>query len=261
MEQAPPDEPAGGGSGEPVAEGRGPVRFVTHRVQAGETLWELAERFGTDVNAIASANGLYHLDYLRPGQELQVPDAPGVVHTVQPGESLWTISRLYGVGVQDIREANELARPDLLRPGTRLFVPGARQALAERLVADGRLLRAFSWPARGRISSRFGWRWGRLHEGVDIAVPSGTPVRAAAAGRVVYTGWAGNYGYLVSIDHGSRVVTRYAHNSRIVVRPGQRVTRGQVVAYSGDSGNSTGPHVHFEIRYNGRPVDPLPYLR
>lgn len=240
---------------------RGPVRFFTHRVRQGETLWEIAERYNTDVSAIASANGLYNVDYLRPGQVLEVPSVPGIVHTVQPGETLWEISRLYGVSMDAIQEANGLASPDLLRPATRLIVPGATEARLERLVVGGRLQRAFSWPARGRISSTYGWRWGRQHEGIDIAVPRGTPVRAAAPGRVVYSGWGGGYGYLVSIDHGNGVVTRYAHNSRLVVRVGQRVSRGQVVAYSGNTGNSTGPHVHFEIRYRGRPVDPLPYLR
>lgn len=250
-----------GQTSQPRGAGKGPVRFLTHRVRQGETLWDIAEKYGTDVNAIASANGLYDLDYLRPGQVLEVPSLPGVVHTVQAGETLWEISRLYGVSMQAIQQANGLSVPEAIRPGRRLLIPGATQARVERLVAGGRLQRAFSWPVRGPISSGYGWRWGRMHEGVDIAVPSGTPVRAAAAGRVVYAGWAGNYGYLVSIDHGNGVVTRYGHNSRIVVRVGQRVSRGQIVAYSGNTGNSTGPHLHFEIRYRGRPVDPMPYLR
>lgn len=238
-----------------------PVRFYTHRVRQGETLWDIARQYQTDVNAIATANGLYDVNYIRPGQVLEVPSIPGVVHTVQRGETLWEISRIYGVSMQAIQEANGLASPDVLLPSTRLIIPGATGPVLDRLVVGGRLQRAFSWPVRGRISSRFGWRWGRQHEGIDIAVPTGTPVRAAAPGRVVFAGWGGGYGYLVSIDHGSGVVTRYAHNSRLVVRVGQRVGRGQIVAYSGNTGNSTGPHVHFEIRYRGQAVDPLRYLR
>ena len=244
-----------------ASQGKGPVRFVTHRVRQGETLWEIAEKYGTDVDTIASANGIYDVDYLRPGQVLQVPRASGVVHTVKPGETLWAISRRYGVSMRAIQEANGLESPDLLRPGTRLVIPGATRARVEQVVVGGRLQRAFSWPVRGRISSGYGWRWGRMHEGIDIAVPVGTPVRAAASGRVVYAGWGGNYGYLVSIDHGNGVVTRYAHNSRLVVRTGQTVSRGQIVAYSGNTGNSTGPHLHFEIRHRGRAVDPRPFLR
>lgn len=255
-EDAAPDEGGTQPAGQSV-----PVRFYTHRVRQGETLWDIARQYRTDVNAIATANGLYDVDYIRPGQVLEVPSVPGVVHTVQRGETLWEISRIYGVSMQAIQEANGLASPDVLLPSTRLIIPGATGPVLDRLVVGGRLQRAFSWPVRGRISSRFGWRWGRQHEGVDIAVPTGTPVRAAAPGRVVFAGWGGGYGYLISIDHGSGVVTRYAHNSRLVVRVGQRVARGQIVAYSGNTGNSTGPHVHFEIRYRGRAVDPLPYLR
>ena len=256
--QEPPDGADAAAGESPQA---GSVQFHLHRVQEGETLWDIARRYRTDVNAIASANGLYEVDYIRPGQVLEVPDRPGVVHTVQAGETLWEISRIYGVSVAAIQEANGLESADRLLPSTRLFIPGVSGPVLERLVVGGRLQRAFSWPARDRISSRFGWRWGRLHEGIDIAVPAGTPVRAAAPGRVVFAGWGGGYGYLVSIDHGSGVVTRYAHNSRLAVRVGQRVARGQIIAYSGSTGNSTGPHVHFEIRFRGRPVDPLRYLR
>ncbi|MEW6045780.1 MAG: M23 family metallopeptidase [Bacillota bacterium] len=255
------DGPGHGEDGGPANEAVRPVRIYSHRVQEGETLWDIARQYGTDVATIASANALFDVDFVRPGRLLQVPDTKGIVHTVQSGESLWELSRLYGVSADVIVKANALATPELIRPGTRLVIPGAKGPRTEKLVVDGRLLRAFSQPVKGRIASRYGWRWGRLHEGIDIAVPQGTPVRASAPGRVVFAGWGGGYGYLVSIDHGYGVVTRYAHNSRIVVRVGQHVMRGQVVAYSGNTGNSTGPHVHFEIRYRGRAVNPLSYLR
>ncbi|WP_324715974.1 M23 family metallopeptidase [Carboxydochorda subterranea] len=237
------------------------IRIYTHQVQPGETLWDIAQRYGTDVDTVASANGLYDLDYLKPGQVLDVPNVRGVVHTVGRGETLSQIARSYGVSVDRIVRGNAIVDPDHLTPGMRIVIPGASSRTVDRLVVAGRLQRAFSWPARGGISSPFGWRWGRMHEGIDIAVNTGTPVRAAAPGRVVYARWGGSYGYLVSVDHGDGVETRYAHNSRIVVREGQAVRRGQVLAYSGNTGNSTGPHVHFEVRFRGRAVNPLAYLR
>ncbi|MFS8544498.1 MAG: peptidoglycan DD-metalloendopeptidase family protein [Limnochordales bacterium] len=177
----------------------------------------------------------------------------------------WSPSQLANQ-LRELVAANRLADPSRLQVGQQLIIPGAQaQAAAlrrEALVSSsGQLLRNFDWPLTGRISSRFGPRWGRMHQGLDIAVPTGTPVRAAAAGTVTYAGAMGGYGNIVIIDHGNRVETRYAHNSRIVVRVGQRVKRGEVIAYSGNTGNSTGPHLHFEIRYRGTPVNPEHYLK
>ena len=118
----------------------------------------------------------------------------------------------------------------------------------------------FIWPVSGPITSPFGMRWGTLHPGIDIGVPSGTPVHAAAAGKVVWCGWMSGYGNLVMIDHGGGYATAYGHNTSIAVSCGQDVAQGQVVAYSGCTGFCTGPHVHFEVRVNGTPVDPLGYL-
>lgn len=118
----------------------------------------------------------------------------------------------------------------------------------------------FIWPVSGPITSPFGQRWGTLHPGIDIGVPSGTPVRAAAAGKVVWCGWMSGYGNLVVIDHGGGYATAYGHNERVAVSCGQGVAQGQVIAYAGCTGTCTGPHVHFEVRVNGNPVDPLGYL-
>jgi murein DD-endopeptidase MepM/ murein hydrolase activator NlpD len=116
------------------------------------------------------------------------------------------------------------------------------------------------WPVSGPVTSGFGWRWGRMHEGIDIAVPTGTAVSAAASGRIIYAGWMGGYGNLVVIDHGGGLATAYGHNSSIVVGNGGSVSQGQTIAFAGSTGHSTGPHVHFEVRVNGAAVDPLGYL-
>ncbi len=119
------------------------------------------------------------------------------------------------------------------------------------------------WPARGEVSSPFGLRWNGsdFHPGIDIANDFGTPIVATADGIVTDAGWnAGGYGNKVDIDHGNGIMTRYGHAQSIVVRPGQQVRRGQIIAYMGSTGFSTGPHVHYEVRINGEPVNPAPYL-
>jgi murein DD-endopeptidase MepM/ murein hydrolase activator NlpD len=118
----------------------------------------------------------------------------------------------------------------------------------------------FIWPVSGPVTSPFGWRWGRMHEGIDIAAPSGAPIRAAASGVVIYAGWMGGYGNLVVVDHGGGIATAYAHASAIAVGNGQSVAQGQVVSYVGCTGHCFGAHLHFEVRVNGAPVDPLGYL-
>ena len=122
------------------------------------------------------------------------------------------------------------------------------------------------WPVSGEITSPYGYRvhpiWGTTiyHSGIDIGVDEGTPVHAADSGVIIWSGWMGGYGYAVVIDHGNGLSTLYGHNSELAVDEGQSVSKGQVVAYAGSTGNSTGPHVHFEVRENGDPVDPMGYL-
>ena len=115
------------------------------------------------------------------------------------------------------------------------------------------------WPCAGPITSGYGMRWGRLHAGIDIGAGYGTPIHAAASGNVIFAGWMGGYGNFVIIDHGGGMATAYAHQSSIAVGGGS-VSQGQVIGYVGSTGHSTGPHLHFEVRINGSPVDPLGYL-
>lgn len=117
-----------------------------------------------------------------------------------------------------------------------------------------------SWPLSGVLTSPFGTRWGRLHAGIDIGVPTGTPIRAAAGGTVFFCGVMGGYGNVALIDHGNGLVSLYGHQNNLACSDGQRVGGGQVIGYSGNTGHSTGPHLHFEVRRNGTPVDPMQYL-
>lgn len=132
--------------------------------------------------------------------------------------------------------------------------------------ADGFAAKPSIWPTSGEITSTFGWRaspWGEgreLHPGLDIANSMGTPIAATADGVVVQSGPAGGYGNVVQIDHGNGIETIYGHNSRLAVNVGQVVKKGQIIAYMGSTGRSTGPHAHYEVRVNGVAVDPMPYL-
>ncbi|MEM9162691.1 MAG: peptidoglycan DD-metalloendopeptidase family protein [Cyanobacteria bacterium P01_F01_bin.4] len=138
------------------------------------------------------------------------------------------------------------------------LLPGAHEYLPQPSDA----FNGYVWPTRGTLTSGYGWRWGRMHRGVDIAAPIGTPVMAAAPGVVEYAQWnSGGYGNLVDIRHADGSLTRYAHNNRLVVRPGQRVQQGQLIAEMGSTGRSTGPHLHFEIHpANSGATNPLALL-
>ncbi len=117
-----------------------------------------------------------------------------------------------------------------------------------------------AWPLAGPVTSTFGPRWGRMHNGIDVGVPTGTTISAAAAGEVFFSGWMSGYGNVVLIDHRNGLITLYAHQSELAVAEGEQVARGEVVGYAGSTGNSTGPHLHFETRVDGVPRDPLTYL-
>jgi murein DD-endopeptidase MepM/ murein hydrolase activator NlpD len=116
------------------------------------------------------------------------------------------------------------------------------------------------WPVSGPVVSPFGMRWGRMHEGIDIAAPTGTPIHAAASGSVITAGWLGGYGNLIVVDHGNGLATAYAHQSSFAVGYGAQVSQGQTIGYVGCTGHCYGPHLHFEVRVNGAAVDPLGYL-
>lgn len=145
-------------------------------------------------------------------------------------------------------------------------------AMIQRMEEEGRMMPQaggtgqLSWPVNGEITSPFGWRvhpiWGTqiFHAGLDIGADYGDPVHAADGGTVVYAGWMGGYGNAVMIDHGGGMVTLYGHNSSITVGEGEQVSKGQTIALAGSTGNSTGPHCHFEVRIHGEVVSPLQYL-
>ncbi len=199
-----------------------------------------------------------------------------VVHELKAGETVYRLSRHYAVPVRDIVAANRIRDVADVPIGTRLVIPGARRnapkgslahvsALPPRAPAPPSARQResdldFRWPLQGRLSSKYGWRRGRAHEGIDIAAPPGTRIRAAESGRVTHSGWLSGYGRVVILKHSGRYSTVYAHTRKNLVRKGAFVEKGQVVAEVGSSGRATGPHLHFEIRRDRKARDPLAYL-
>lgn len=235
-----------------------PVKQVRiHTVADGETLSGIANYYDIDVETLVSANPQME-DAIYPGDELVVLPGRGILHTVEAEDTLWRISNLYGVAVEQIMGANSKTG-ELLSIGEKIFVPGGRYRAAENSSRSGSA--RFAWPAAGELSSPFGYRWGRVHTGIDIANDIGTPIGAARGGRVVFTGWQGGYGYTIVVEHGNEYSTLYGHLDSFAVRSGQYIQAGQIIGYMGDTGNSTGPHLHFEVRLGGVPVNPMLYLK
>jgi murein DD-endopeptidase MepM/ murein hydrolase activator NlpD len=228
-----------------------------YRVGGGDTLYGIARLYGVGMETIAQANNLSQYDLIYEGQYLVVPFG-GLIHHVVAGDTLWNIAVRYGVALEEILGANGIEADQILPVGTDVIVPIPLPGRAETTRRSER--GHFYWPVLGTISSPFGMRDGRLHEGIDIAADMGTPVMAAADGSVIYAGPAGTYGLLVILKHGDDSATYYAHCNSVSVSAGEHVTAGDVVATVGSTGHSTGPHLHFEIRLNGVPFDPAGFL-
>lgn len=263
-----------------------PVRSADkYQVKENDSLWSIARAHDMYVDDILKLNpGL--TENLKPGQEISLSvDVPLVTVvaerqiTYKAEVSFDTMfqkdntmyknqSKLIKDGVPGKKEVTAVVKSYngidvstdiksekvLVEPVSKIVAVGTKSL--PRTVASG----FFRYPLRGYITSRYGQRWGRLHTGVDIAAPTGSPIYAADGGTVIFSGWESGYGYLIKIDHKNGYVTYYGHASKLLVKSGDKVYKGQEVALVGSTGHTTGPHLHFEVRKNGVPVNPLPYL-
>lgn len=237
-----------------------------YRVETGDTLERIARRYQTDPELVAVMNYMELGTELSPGQLLILPFEADKKHTVVAGDTLWGLSNKYGVSVAGLQSANGIIDPRSLQIGTVLTIPGTPEIRPSRSeivsVSRGQSAPVFMWPLNGAITSGFGWRNNEFHHGLDIAGDNGDKIRAAAAGEVVFSGWHnGIYGRIVRIDHGNGLETLYAHNSRNLVKVGEYVEAGDYIAEVGDTGRTTGPHLHFGVLENDKPVNPERYLR
>ncbi len=207
----------------------------------------------------ASVASETHSIAIRTGQQREVRDglvaAQGHL-SVSRAQQQVSLSQLSEQERQEVSEAEALEQQSAALAARIRAAQTGGSSQAPAPSGNG----TFIWPVSGPVTSPFGMRWGRMHEGIDIAAPSGTPIKAAGSGTVIYSGWMEGYGNLVVIDHGNGLATAYAHQSAIAAALGQHAAQGQVIGYVGSTGHSFGPHLHFEVRVNGVPVDPLGYL-
>lgn len=218
------------------------------------------------------------------------PDQKQVTHPVEKGQTLYRIAKAYNLTVEELMDANRIDDPRELKAGELLYIPGAsgRKSVAEydapepepssrprgvvasapaekekkppKVVKVGKGNGTLEWPLRGVLYARFGKKGKEPHDGIDLAAPAGQPVKTAATGKVLFAGEQKGYGLIVIVEHDDGLITLYAHNRDLRVKTGQKVRPGQVVATVGDSGKTSGPHLHFEVRREGVPVDPLDFL-
>jgi len=198
----------------------------------------------------------------------------GIYHEVRKGENLYRIGKAYGISHEQLAQINDIRNPDRLAVGQRIFIPGGGRVLPVNLITPVRAVAdapaaqefprgegIFIWPlASGTLASLFGARGQSFHDGIDISAPEGTPVRAAREGTVIYGDTLRGYGNVVIISHAGGYATVYAHNDENLVRAGDRVRQGQLVARVGRSGRTSGPNLHFEIRKDNVARNPVYFL-
>lgn len=241
-------------------------QVITYTVEKGDTLVKIAEKFAVSIDTIKWANDLKR-DSLSVEQELKIPPVTGIVHKVREGETIYSIAKKYKTDAQKIVNFpfNDFSDLDTfaLAVGQTLIVPDGVQPQAPAILRPLPPIAAggtgqFLWPVGGLITQYPVW----YHMALDIANPSLPGVAAGDTGVVSSVEYLRyGYGQHIIVDHGNGLATLYAHLSEIYVQPGDRVARGQIIGKMGSSGRSSGPHLHFEVRKNGVPVDPRPLLK
>jgi len=242
----------------------GAVTYSTCTVRKGDSISAIAARFGLhNIGTILNANNLDNARRIRVGQTLRIPSMDGISYTISRGDNLARISGRYSVPVNSILDANDLSEATLVA-GQKLFIPGATLSSMDLRKALGEL---FIYPINGRLTSTFGYRPDpftgvrTFHTGIDLAAPVGTPIKASLDGKVATTGWSNVFGNYVILTHGDGYQSLYGHMSYIGVIKGQSVIQGSIIGKVGNTGYSTGSHVHLSVYKNGKMIDPLSLLK
>lgn len=232
------------------------LKFYKYRVDKKDSFWKIIAKTSQDIDTLYTVNDLSCPDDIFNKKLIFIPNMRGVIHKVKKRETIQDIARQYKIEKDYIYKANNLTALNKKY----LFIPCARISNLERSLFLGV---GFASPImNGYRTSNFGTRIDpfnkefQFHSGVDIACPIGTKVYAARNGKVIFTGYKGGYGLLVIIKHEHNYSSYYGHLSRILIKTGSSIKRGDVIAYSGNSGRTTGPHLHFEVRKNTVPKNP-----
>lgn len=251
--------------------------ITRYKIRKNDNLWKIAKRFGVNHRLIIRINNINDPDMLKPGKFIDIPGRKGLYYTIKRGDTLSKIAKRYRVRSGKIRDHNKLNGRYILA-GKKIFLPGAvrkkhlefvaKRAVKRKKPAVAGLAKIrFTWPLRGRLTSGFGTRKDpfskkrQFHCGIDISANIGKRIKASAGGKVIFSGWKHGYGKVVIIRHKYGYITVYAHNSRNLVKQGKRVNRGDVIAFSGNTGAVTGAHLHFEIRKYVTPLNPTRLLK
>ncbi len=242
------------------------VTWTNYTVKSGDTVDAITRKFNLkNISTLIGVNKISNVRSLRAGQKIKVPSVDGLLHKVGQGESLNGLAKKYGVKVEDLLDINDLASESLAQ-GSEIFIPGARLASNELRKAMGEIF-AYPLSAKYRLTSYFGRRADPFtgvpsnHTGIDMACATGTAVKSAMSGTVIFTGWNNIYGNYVIVKHYDGYQTLYAHLSKITAKKGQSVNQGDRVGLVGSTGYSTGPHLHFSVYKNGKLLDPLSVLK
>jgi len=243
-----------------------PGEILSHTVADGETLADVADALGVTIANLRASNLLYGSEAVQPGEVL-FASQEGVLHLIKEGQTLTDIAITYAVPKETIAAANGISVNQTIFAGERLLVPTSGATYWENAVAlSNGVPSRFIWPLSGEVVSGFGWRDHPVlgerhhHDGIDIDVPEGTSVHASAGGTVFFYGEQPGYGNVLILEHPDGFFTMYGHLLDAFVESGRYVEAGQVVAQSGNTGISSGPHLHFEVRNGQFPIDPIRYL-
>jgi len=237
--------------------------WQNYKVKKGDSVSKIAAAFSVSMDAIIASNGISNARSLKEGETLRIPNMDGIPYVVKNGDSLSKISKSMGVPLEAILDANDI-QSDVINAGMTLFIPGARMNKDDLALALGEL---FIYPLKGaRLSSPFGWRNDpisgerRHHAAIDLSAPQGTVVWAAMDGKVSALGYNVTYGNYIILSHAGGFQTMYAHLHSISVKRGETVSKGTQIGTVGNTGYSTGPHLHFAVYKNSMAVNPLDYL-
>lgn len=242
-----------------------PVTYRNYKVQSGDTIDRIARKFGLkNISTLISVNDIQNVRQLQEGKKIKIPSMDGIIYTVQSGDTLEKITTQYNVKLTTFVDINELSS-ETLSAGQTLFIPGAS---LDKEVLRNRMGELWQIPLKAsfRWTSPYGKRIDPIkgtpsnHTGTDMACPTGTPIYASRSGTVSFTGTSNVWGNYVIINHSNGYQTLYAHMSKIIARKGQSVDQTTKIGLVGNTGYSTGPHLHFTVYKNGKLVDPMSIL-